>query len=252
MGNKYSLDILKHLTFNKIEMKLIGTPRNDTLFDLNDEKINNTKKKLRLPLNKKIVLYAPTFRTDDFILKKNIERSGINQLAEMNINLLLEKLSDKFGGDFVFVCRFHYHVSNMVDWEALKEKYGEKIINGNESDETSDYLICTDVLISDVSGIMFDFATTKKPTFIYFPDLDNYVNKERGVYIPIQNLPFPGGVSFEQLSKNIDNYDYSKYLGKLGILMKDLGVVDSENSAKEVANYIINDSGIDNIKKPIL
>ncbi len=222
------------------------------MFDLNDEKINKTKKKLRLPLNKKIVLYAPTFRTDDFILKKNIERSGINQLAEMNINLLLEKLSDKFGGDFVFVCRFHYHVSNMVDWEALKEKYGEKIINGNESDETSDYLICTDVLISDVSGIMFDFATTKKPTFIYFPDLDNYVNKERGVYIPIQNLPFPGGVSFEQLIKNIDNYDYSKYLGKLGILMKDLGVVDSENSAKEVANYIINDSGIDNIKKPIL
>ncbi len=244
IGNQYSLDILKHLTFNKIQMKLIGTPRNSVLFDIDPCMIRNKKNSIGLPLDKKIVLFAPTFRTDDFIMTKNIERSGINQLDSIDIEKLLQTLSKKFGGEFVFVCRFHYHVSEAVDWNGIKEKYGDKVINGNLSDETLDYLLCTDILISDVSGIMFDFATTKKPTFIYFPDYYNYVNVERGVYIPIKELPFPSSTTFEGLTSNIVSFSNDSYKRELNKFIERINVVDNKNSAKECAEFILSDSKI--------
>lgn len=244
MSNKYSLDILDHLNFNKIRMVQLGTPRNSVLFNIDESRVKELKTKLGLPLDKKIVMFAPTFRTDDFIETKNIQRSGINQLNEIDITNLLDTLSEKFGDEFVFLCRFHYHVSEMVDWDLLNEKYGDRVINGNKSDETANYLLCTDVLISDVSGIMFDFANTKRPTFIFFPDMDNYVNKERGVYIPIDELPFPSSVSFDGLINNINNFNNNEYLKRLDEFNHRIGVVDNSNSAKDVAEFILKDSGL--------
>ena len=244
IGNTYSLNILKHLTFDKINMKLIGTPRNSVLFDVKKEDVIKIKEELGLPVDKKIVLFAPTFRTDDFFDTKNVERSGINQLNEMDINLLLETLKQKFGGEFVLVCRFHYHVSELVDWKHMNDLYGNKVINGNLSDETAKYLICTDVVISDVSGIMFDFSTTRKPVFIYFPDEENYSNNERGLYISLDSLPYSKSNSFSGLIENIKSFDSSSFVKKVDDLLNDFGCVDKKTSANDVAKFILKDSGL--------
>lgn len=238
-GNQFTLDVMNHLTFGKMKLELLGTPRNDILFSKeNDREI--LCRKLGLPTNKKIVLFAPTFRNDGPDTSgRNVMRSGINQLDEIDFMRLFDTLSIKFGGDWVFVCRFHYHVEEMVKWEQLDNAYPGRIINGNEYDDMSEYLTCTDVLITDASSSMFDFSLTYRPCFLFFPDVEHYRNEERGFYMNIEELPYPLADNFEDLLKNIKNFSSDDYSKENKKLLEKIQSVDDENSSKRVAEYIL-------------
>lgn len=239
MGNQFTSDIMKHLTFGKIDMKLIGTPRNDILFSDNN-KICELKKQLGLPCDKKIVLFAPTFRNDGKdVENKNIYRSGLNQLNEIDFLRLFDVLQDKFGDEWVFVCRFHYHVEAMVDWNKLDNQYSGRIINGNIHDDMAEYLACADLLITDASSCMFDYALTFRPCFLFFPDVEHYANVERGFYLPIESLPFPLAVTFDELLTEISKFDYKNYKHKTEHMISELGYADSPYSSQKIVEYIL-------------
>ncbi|MBQ8447857.1 MAG: CDP-glycerol glycerophosphotransferase family protein, partial [Clostridia bacterium] len=239
LGNRFTLDIMKHLTFGKIPMQLLGTPRNDILFS-STENVRELKEKLGLPQDKKIILYAPTFRNDGKDTEgKNVLRSGINQINEIDFNGLFESLGKRFGGEWVFIGRFHYHVEQMVDWEALNKKYNGKIINGNAHDDMAEYLVCADVLLTDASSCMFDYALTRKPCLIYFPDLENYGSKERGFYIGVDELPFPVSKTGGELISAVDSFNGEKYLADVEKMFSDFGYADDENSSERVVKYIL-------------
>ena len=240
LGNKYTCGIMRHLTFNSMTIKLIGTPRNDILFNIDDNRKKSLKKKLGLPINKKIILFAPTFRNDGKdVEEKNLYRSGIEQLSLINFNILFKSLKLKFGGDWILVLRFHYHVEQMVDWNELALKTDGKVINGNKQDDMMEYLVCTDVLITDASSCMFDFCITKKPCFIFFPDLKNYQNKERGFYKDIDTLPFNVSISFDELLDSIDNFNFKLYSAKIEKMIEQFGYVDDNESSKRVVSFIL-------------
>lgn len=244
LGSKYEFEVMKRLTFNKIDMKLIGSPRDDILY-VNDEKyINEKKKKLGLEINKKIILFAPTFRTEAGSFNKNIERSGLNQLNEIDIENFLKVLRRKFGGEWSLVCRFHYHVANMIDWEKLKEKYGDRIINGNQFDDMEEYLSCADILLTDISSCIFDFAITKKPILCFFPDVEYYINEERGLYIPIEEFPFEISKTFSELLLNIEAFEFKDYEMRMKKFNKKYGYIDIKDSTIKVAKYILNDRNL--------
>ena len=239
LGNKYTLDIMQNISFNKIEMKLMGSPRNDILFEQDRSKIDAIKSKIGLPLDKKIILFAPTFRSDSTDgMNKNILRSGINQLNEFDINELLSNLKQKFGSDWVLVCRLHYYVEEMIDWKNLKDEYGDKVINGNKFDEMSEYLLCTDLLVTDASSSMFDFAITKRPCLLYFPDLEFYEEKERGFYVSLNELPYSVATNFSEFQSNIFNFDQVEFSKGVDNMMNKFGYVDNEFSSSTIANYI--------------
>ena len=240
LGNEFTLEVMDRIAFNKITMKLLGTPRNDILFDRRN--VLEIKEKLSLPQDKKIILFAPTFRDNGIEMgEKNIYRSGINQLKEMDFKDLFDNLSEKYGGDWAIVCRFHYHVEEMVDWESLQKEYPGQIINGNEHDDMAEYLACTDVLITDASSSMFDFMLTKRPCFLFFPDLEYYQNEERGFYKPIEELPFPVSVDFDGLIENIKKFDEETYIKGVENLIEEFGYVDDANSSERVARYILDE-----------
>ncbi len=244
LGNQFTLDIMKHITFGKIKMELLGTPRNDILF-LSTDKELEIKKKLGVPEDKKIILFAPTFRSDAEagMANTNVYRSGINQLEEIDFSLLFETLSKVFGGEWVMVCRFHYHVEAKLDWNKLQQKYSGRIINGNEFDDMSDYLACADVLLTDASSSMFDFAIRKKPCFLFFPDIDYYKNSERGFYMQINELPFEIAENFLDLIKNITEFNEKEYIAKVQALLEKIESVDDLNSSERVAKYILKRGG---------
>ena len=100
-------------------------------------------------------------------------------MNDLDIDRILSTLSKKFGGEWVFIVRFHYHVEKAINWDKLHEKYGEKIINGNKSEDIMDYLVCCDALMTDISSCIYDFSLTNKPSFSYFPDFNHYANDER-------------------------------------------------------------------------
>jgi len=238
-GNQFTLDIMQHLTFGKMENVLLGTPRNDILFST--ELVNTAlREKLGLPNDKKIILFAPTFRNDGpDVQGKNVLRSGINQLNDIDFALLFDTLSKKFGGEWVFVCRFHYHVAEMVDWEKLDAMYSGRIINGNIHDDMSEYLACADMLITDASSCMFDYMLTNKPCILFFPDVERYKNSERGLYMDIEELPFPLAFDFDELLSAIKDFSIEDYNQKSSLLLEKLHSVDDANSAQRIAKYIL-------------
>lgn len=238
LGSDYAIHIMKHVTFNKMKMVLIGSPRNDILFQPSITSM--LRNKLQLPQDKKILLYAPTFRNDGKDVEgKNVRRSGLEQLKQMDFERLFCSLSAKFGGDWVMVCRFHYHVAQMVDWEQLNIKYPGKFINGNLHDDMAEYLACTDILITDASTSSFDFALTGKPCFLFFPDYDEYCNNERGFYTPLEELPFPLSITFNELMVCIEQFDTVIYEKNIAAMLKQFNVVDDENSSKRIAKYLL-------------
>ena len=237
-NSKKMQTIMDHVTFKKTKSILIGMPRNDLLFDNSD--IASLKNKLHLPLDKKVVLFAPTFRNDGKdVENKNIMRSGLDQLNMIDFTCLFDELKKKFCDDFVFVARFHYHVSNMVDWNQLNRKYPGKIINGNLSEEMSLYLKCSDILMTDASSCAFDYFLTKKPCFLFFPDFENYEKNERGFYYDILSLPFPLSKTFDELIKNISQFNKEKYEQEVNSFIMTNEFVDDGNASNRIAEYVL-------------
>jgi CDP-glycerol glycerophosphotransferase len=243
-GNTYTSEIMNRLSFGNLKCISLGLPRNDILFTGNDNTIT-LKEKLKLPKGKKFLLYAPTFRNDGHNTDGiNPKRSGIEQLELLNIDSLLSALCQRFGGDWIFVCRFHYHVASSVDWNEINIKYHSRVLCGNISDDMADYLKCSDALLTDYSSAMFDFALTGKPCFLFIPDLEYYQNHERGFYIPIDELPFPSAESDKDLIKTILDYDETQFNSSVKVCLEKLGNVDDGNACKRVAKYIFDENYI--------
>lgn len=236
VGDEFSAKIFKGVTFGKMPISVVGSPRNDLLFD----KSNNYKEELGLPSDKKIILYAPTFRNDGKDVEgKNVKRSGIDQLNAMDFDLLFNTLKEKFGGEWVMVLRFHYHVANLVDWDRLNNKYPGKFINGNLFDDMALYLAACDLLVSDSSSCMFDYLNTKRPCFIFFPDLDNYQNNERGFYLDIETLPFDVAKDFSTFIKNVKGFDNSKYQEKIIQFKERIGDKNDGKASDRIVKVIL-------------
>ena len=242
LSNNYCAKILQHVTFFHIKTICLGTPRNDILFK--PELMGGIQRKLNLPENKKIILFAPTFRNDGKDTSgKNLFRSGIDQLEQMNFSLLFETLSARFGGDWAMVCRFHYHVAEMVNWDKLNAQFPGRIINGNAHDDVSEYLLCADVLLTDASSCMFDYSLTRKPVFLFFPDLDHYERQERGFYLPLSDLPFPVSKSFDGLLQNIQSFEEEEYKENVQKMLDKFGDVDDGAASERIARYILDECG---------
>lgn len=221
---------------------MYGTPRNDIFFNKSID-IKSVKEKLKLPLDKKIIIYAPTFRDND------INNSGISQMQQINFEQLFKSLSNRFGGDWVFVFRVHSVVSQEINTEELTRKHGCKFINGNIGDDMMEYLVCSDVLLTDYSSSMFDFALTKRPCFLYCQDLDNYKNNVRGFYFSIDKLPFPISSNSENLCDSIVNFDSEIYECKVNSFLKEIGNIEDGHASERVVQDIkyFMDTGVKNV-----
>ena len=106
--NSFSSKIFKRAFAFNGKMLEIGYPRNDILVNENNEiKINEIKEKLNIDKDKKIILYAPTWRDNQF------HESGIYKFApEMDFNAMQNALSD----EYVLIVKFHYLVKDKIDW----------------------------------------------------------------------------------------------------------------------------------------
>ena len=235
LGDQYSKDIMANVTFNKLPIELLGYPRDDVLFSEN----TTAKEQVGLPSDRKIALFAPTFRNDGKDVEgKNVQRSGLDQINAFDFDLFFKTLYERFGGDWSLVLRFHYHVAEMVDWASLKKKYGDRIINGNQYPDMADYLSATDLLITDSSSCMIDYSLTYKPCLLFFPDLKNYQNKERGFYVDIKSLPFPVSETFDEFINCIKNFDENKYQQDVKQMHLKIGSVSDAHSSERMINFI--------------
>lgn len=230
-GCEYTKEKLLSATSNKIPVKMYGTPRNDILFKENIDVIQ-LKRKLHLPEDKKVILFAPTWRP------YSINLGGSEQLETLHIEDLLQKLGERFGGDFVFAFRVHPLVLLDINNKNLLEKYGDTVVDGNLGDDMADYLVCADALITDYSSSMFDFALTGKPCFLYVPDKEQF-DKSTGTYLEYDQLPFPKAYTPQELTDCAINFDEALYRKKVGAFLEELGDIEDGHATERVVQDII-------------
>jgi len=205
---------------------MCGTPRNDILVKGSNDGL---KDKLGLPKDKKVFLFAPTFRN-------NVEMSGVAQLKSLDIERLLSTLSERFGGEWCFVFRSHNLVMSAIQNESLG--INESIINGNAFPDMAEYLAVSDALLTDYSSSMFDYMLAKRPVFLYAPDLDDYKNSERGFYFDIASTPFPISENAADLLTSIADFDQARYEENVDEFLKKIGNAEKGSAAKALVDII--------------
>ncbi|MDF2607296.1 MAG: CDP-glycerol glycerophosphotransferase family protein [Bacillales bacterium] len=172
--NAYSTEIFRRAFQFEKEVLETGYPRNDFICNNNDkENIEILKKKHGIPMNKKIILYAPTWRDNQFYAKGKY-RFDIN----MDLNLMRERL----GENYVVLFRLHYLISENLDL-SLYEGFAFDFSNYEDIREL--YLV-SDILITDYSSVFFDYANLKRPMIFYVYDIEQYRDNLRGFYFDFE------------------------------------------------------------------
>lgn len=143
-------------------IRSVGVSRTDVFFD--ERYLDDCRKKLfdSYPQfrGKKIALYAPTFRGTAAAPRLVGEQSVL-------------ELQQKLGDDWAVIIKPHPHI---------------KSVSSNCDMQTSELFAAADVLITDYSSLMFEYALLKKPFVLYMPDYDEY-KKERGFYEAPEDFP---------------------------------------------------------------
>ena len=166
-----------------------GYPRTDTLFENNtEEKIKALKEKLNLPLDKKIILYVPTWRV------KN----------KFDMQLDIEEMRMQLSDDYILLIRLHHFSASGYKIPADDQF----VFDFNHYHTVEDlYLLC-DILITDYSSVMFDYGVLKKPMMFFTYDLREYADNLRGMYFDIEKeAPGPMVYTSDELIEAISNID---------------------------------------------
>ncbi len=174
----------------------IGVPRTDIFFDM-EEKYRIEKNffdKYPELKNKKIILYAPTFR-------------GRGQTTvSFDMTLDFDMISKNLKEDEVMVLKMHPFVKARIDskWR--------NIIDLSDSMDINELMIMSDLLITDYSSVVFEFSLMDKPIIMYSPDREEYI-KERDFYYEYEKF-VPGPIvnnTKELIGKlNSDGWDTKK------------------------------------------
>ena len=173
-----------------------GYPANDPLYAPDrEERAKKIKEKLGIPLDKKVIMYAPTWRDDNYY--------EIGQF-KFDLDLDVNRLEKEFGDEYVILLRLHYLVVEALDMS----KYGDFAVNGSAYDDVTDLYLITDILITDYSSVFFDFANLKRPVLYYTYDLERYRDVLHGFYLSMEDdLPGPMLLTNDDVVDAIKNID---------------------------------------------
>lgn len=215
----------KFMPFNKFINT--GLPRNAIFFDksIMEKNCRKIHDFYSIPYTSKIVLFAPTYRGKTGFKQKQ------SRSFELDFDRLKNECVKKFGADFVLLYRSHYYDLYL---ETFLPPF---VIDATKYDDMQELLCAADVLVTDYSSSMWDFALTKKPCFLYAPDLQFYAN-DRGFYTDPKTWPFPLAETEEKLALNIKNFDEAKYKVAVQKHLDDFGSYENKDACEKICKAI--------------
>jgi CDP-glycerol glycerophosphotransferase len=214
---------LEKLSKSHIVMET-GYPRNDMLCNYTAADVERIKNNLGLSPDKKVILYAPTWRDDQHEI-------GIGYTLKLGIDF--EKLMKDLSDEYVIIFRAHYFIRNQFDFD----KYKGFVIDGGSIHDINDLYIISDLLITDYSSVFFDYAMLERPIIFYMYDLEYYRNEVRGFYLSLDELP--GEIITEQqpLTKLIKNPN-PEYMEKIKSFNEIYNYLEDGKSSKRAVDEI--------------
>ncbi|RRK11413.1 CDP-glycerol glycerophosphotransferase family protein [Lactiplantibacillus garii] len=179
--NDYSTQIFRSAFGFKNQILKVGYPRNDELINSTADDITAIKQKLNIPLDKKVVMYAPTYRDNQFAEKGKYT---------FELPFSLDDFQQRFGEDTVLILRMHYLISNALDVSA----YGDFVYDLSSYPNISELYLVSDLLITDYSSVFFDYAYLQRPILFYPYDYHLYKDELRGFYLDYEK-DLPGKIA---------------------------------------------------------
>ena len=223
-NSAFEEDVFRTVFWKDVPMLRLGHARTDILFKENSREAAEIRRKLAerygIPEDHKLVLYAPT------------HRGGFQ--VDIDFEKVLAALEERFGGTFSFLIRFH------IRSEDLKQQSSavSRIYNVTDYPDIQELMLAADAGITDYSSWIFDYVVTKKPGFIYAPDLEKY-NNVTGLYYPLEETPFPIAMDNRELAEKIVSFDTDTYLRRTDEFLAGKEAVDDGHSAERAAQLIL-------------
>lgn len=207
----------------KSKIRPLGLPRSDYFFK------NHDLDKLRRDFNskfpqaegKKLILYAPTFR----------EEGSFSNVLDF------EKFNRELGDEYILLLRLHPKKFSSEDFKS-----DSNYINCTDFKNPNELLLLSDILITDYSSIMIDFALLDKPIIFFTYDLDEYLARDRGFYFDFKKT-VPGNIVYtsDELINVISDKDFKT--DKIRpFLETQFNELDGQAS-KRVVDFILNNEG---------
>jgi len=170
-----------------------GLPRNDTLYKTTADEVISLKKKMGLPLDKKIILYTPTWR----------DSTDMGKTYTIKPPLTVEYWEKELKDDYVMLLRIHTYTTNILGIE-----FNDFARNMSSYPDINDLFKVADVLISDYSSCITDYSILERPIICFGYDYEEYC-KVRGLHIDMEK-DMPSGVkrTEEEVIKHIKTMDY--------------------------------------------
>jgi CDP-glycerol glycerophosphotransferase (TagB/SpsB family) len=152
-----------------------GYPRNDVLTSPDAARTRAlVRRRLGIPEGTTAVLYAPTWR-DDVVFAPNT--------PDHDFPLDLAEFARGLGDDHVLLLRLHSLVGARPD--AVP---GSPFRDVSTHPDIRELYLAADVLVTDYSSAMFDFAVTGKPILLFTYDLADYRDRLRGFYLDLEEI----------------------------------------------------------------
>jgi CDP-glycerol glycerophosphotransferase len=154
----------------------VGYPRNDVLSNASEEEVARIRASLGIEPGRRALLYAPTHR--------EYEKEYVPRLD-------LANLAGGLGSDFVIMARLHYFYEGDAHLRELHEQ--GRVVDVAAHPSIEELSLAADVLVTDYSSLMFDYAVLDRPIVIHAPDWDTY-RTMRGTYFDLMEEP-PGAIA---------------------------------------------------------
>lgn len=201
-----------------------GTPRNDVLCGEHPELREKIRAFYGVAPEKKILLYAPTFRKD-----KRLD------VYDIDLKNCAKTLSEKFGGEYAVYLRLHPNISHLAD---QMDADGKTVINATLYPDMQELLSGSDCLITDYSSCSIDFSLTGRPCFLYASDIEAY-RQNRGYYFGFDELPYDIAQNNRELNDNIQAFDEVVSAKRVAQFHAKTGMFDKGTACETCANMIL-------------
>lgn len=201
-----------------------GLPIYDDLINNNNIAYKNQlRNKYLIDEDSFCILYAPTFRDN-----------GDISCYITNFDYIIEEFQKVTNKNVIVLVKFHPNVNQNL----VKLKTNEKVIIFDNSSDIKELDLLSDYLISDYSGVLYDFILLNKNGVIYAPDFQEY-EKNRGFPKEFFDYPFERVTDIEELLKVIKNYDGTDFDNKIANYKKNNKIYNYGNSSKIVVDYLL-------------
>ncbi|MGD0239680.1 MAG: bifunctional glycosyltransferase family 2 protein/CDP-glycerol:glycerophosphate glycerophosphotransferase [Streptosporangiaceae bacterium] len=173
--NPFSTPVMRGAFRYEGEICEYGYPRNDLLGRSDAAEVAaRVRDRLGLPAGKRVVLYAPTWRDNQ------VYANGRRYRFDMRLDL--ERAWSELGQDHVVLIRGHHHMADDVP-AGMRPGFA---VNVTSYPDITELYLVSDVLVTDYSSTMFDYAVTGRPMLFFTYDLADYRDNLRGFYFDFE------------------------------------------------------------------